>query len=229
MNEDEDIADKPILKMKRANIKIYDEDDNDYDKFKELNSKEAIINKKLSYVSDQNIQNHIITHQEINLNFDDEEEEGDNQESRKHIEELKKLKYKKHQIEGHEEKYDQDYIEVKNMNGSDLIKSNYFVTKVDIYQSFEKNDIFNLKNTEDHSDSEKELLQWEFEKLKNGMAANCKYFSNSGAVNKHVTKPTRQESHNLGETFTHMNIDVSLDDIMSQVQNDIKDKAVTLF
>lgn len=171
MEDDDEMDNRPLLKMKRANVKLYDGDEFNYNAYNMTSSSNEVLNKKISYINEMDLNNYKTTHDEIHINLEDSQDEV---EIKAKVEEIKNLKKKKQLIEVHEEKYDQDYVEIKNMNGSDLIKGNNRIIKLDVYQSFEKNDVFNLKKLDDQSDSEKELLQWEFEKLKNGMSANCK-------------------------------------------------------
>jgi hypothetical protein len=150
--------DKPFIKMKRANVNLLDMNiDNEKETLQKNNdnrSKMEIINNKLSYVNDINHShnhnhNHIYNNSynnynndlnevednndilgEININLDEIDSDIDVMAK---IHEIKNLKHKKRKTEGFEETYDQDYIEMKNVNTQNLLNGKNIILNNLIY------------------------------------------------------------------------------------------------
>lgn len=123
------------------------------------------------------------------------------------IDQIKKLREKKREILHKDEKYDQDYVETVNTSSKDLIH--------DVYKFIEKNDTFDLKRTDDLSDSEKDLLEWEMEKFKYGMSTN-----------RNIPKLIKKENKSnvkLDDILSGININHNnnLDNIISNIKEDI--------
>jgi hypothetical protein len=127
------------------------------------------------------------------------------------IEQIKHLREKKREIEHKEEKYDQDYIEVKQANGKEMIK--------DVYNLIQNNKLFDIK--EDDSDSDKELLQWEMGKLKHGMSAHW----NTSEQSRKKEKP---EVKNLQEVFKKYNVKVEIDEVKNKLRQDMETQEVVI-
>jgi hypothetical protein len=132
------------------------------------------------------------------------------------IEQIKQLKEKKRIMEPKDELYDQDYQEVKQTKSKELIEGNLNLT-IDIYQYIHEHDVFQIK-TADDEDSDKEMLEWELSKLKNGMSSHWTANQNFKKMNNSY-KP-----NSLNELFRGVNTHVDINDIIGNVAADLHEK-----
>lgn len=82
---------------------------------------------------------------------------------------------------------------------------------------------------EDQSDSEKEILQWEMEKLKHGMSAKCIfiYYNYIGSIKNNTQQPKKEKQHkNLNEIFTKINTNIDIDAIINRISEDVSSQEV---
>jgi hypothetical protein len=146
------------------------------------------------------------THNYENINEDDISIGGDDVLKNK-IDQIKQLREKKRIIDHKQETYDQDYIEVKNTNSKDLIK--------DVYSFIDKHDA--IEDDGELSENEKELLQWEMNKLRTGISAGW----GSKAKSQRM-KETDQED--ISEMFRRANVksqNIDINKILNDVNEDI--------
>jgi hypothetical protein len=90
-----------------------------------------------------------------------------------------------------------------------------------VYDIIDTHDIFDLKKMEDNSDSDKELMQWEMEKLKNGINANW-------AINRNrQIQQNLNKSNNINEMFKSVKLEsTSINEIIKKVEDDINNSDV---
>ena len=97
-----------------------------------------------------------------------EEEMFDEEDLDINVEKVKKIREKKREIGHKEENYDQDFVETQNIKSQDYLGNIYR-----ILQNENKN--IHLEKTSDEGDgSDKELKQWEMNKINQGLATHCK-------------------------------------------------------
>lgn len=120
------------------------------------------------------------------------------------ISQIKNLREKKREIEFKEEKYDQDYVEVKQSNVKEMIK-----------------DVYNLmQNSKEDSDSDRELLEWELGKLKHGMSAHWN-------TSEQMRKKEKSKNLDLEEVFGKYNMNmksfgITLEQIKDKVRQEVE-------
>ena len=87
---------------------------------------------------------------------------------------------------------------------------------------YESNELYNLKNIEDQSDSEKELIQWELDKLKHGI--NSKWAMNQ---QKKMKEENKNKNNNMFDIFNTIKLkSINLSDVKNKVEEDLINEEV---
>ncbi len=119
------------------------------------------------------------------------------------IERIKKIRNMKRITEHKDEKYDPAYNEVNSVHTKDIIQ-----------------EVYNLLNrkkieSEDHSDSDKEIAQWEMDKLRHGMGAATSWSNKQIVSNK-----KSQESQDFKELIKYELKEVNLEDLILRLKEE---------
>jgi hypothetical protein len=143
---------------------------------------------------------------------------------KKRIEDIKKLKQKKRKIEPNEESYDPDYIETKNIKSKEIINEMY-------------NELENNNKNDVSEESDQELLNWEINKLKDGIGAHCIFYFKLGTSTtkekaeehrKMISKKQTKDIRNINDFFKKISLYINLDNITNSLENDIAEIEVKI-
>jgi hypothetical protein len=121
---------------------------------------------------------------------------------------IKDVKERKRIMEPNDEQYDQDYQELKQIKTKELI--------YDIYQHIDNHDVFQISNA-DAEDSDKEMLEWEMSKLKNGISSHWTAHQNLKKIGQ-SHKPS-----SLNDLYKGVNTNIDINEIIGNVAEDIHD------